>query len=217
MEFLLVIIPFLILFFGLTQLGLIYGADLMVRHAANKAVRAAIVILPDDHEEADYGDVPLNQIGDGGDSLDTYANAPDDGRLAAIRQAPKLILSAISPSIDSYTGSSLADAIGESQLGTYLAGLLWTEAAMVVTFPDGKDGYRGSFGSTEMFTARVTFLYKCSVPMVNRLMCSSWFNLDKKHKNVLKTAGKLLPIVSTISGWQVIALEAERTLPNQGK
>jgi len=216
-EFLIVVIPFLSLLFGITQIGLLYGAHLMVCHAAAKSARAAIVILPDDHEDSDYAGVPVNHIGNGGEGLDAYSSAPDGGRLDAIRMAPMLILSAVSPSIESVTGNSLADAIGEAQFGGYLAGLLWTEVAMAVTFPDGDGGYRTSFDATGPVTARVTFLYKCTVPMVNSLVCGDYDDLEQEQKRVLETAGGILPILGTITGWQVIALEAERTLPNQGK
>jgi len=47
-EVLVAIIPVLIFFFGLLQLALLHTARLVVRHAAQRAVRSAVVVLEDD-------------------------------------------------------------------------------------------------------------------------------------------------------------------------
>ncbi len=217
-EFLIVIIPFLVLFLGLTQLALVYGAQLMVEHAASKAVRAAVVVLPDDHEEADYGGVPLNQIGSSGEGLAAYSTADNGGRLSAIRMAARYVLAPVSPPLDSLDSNSVADALGDTVGASVVAGLLgWTQWAVAVTFPDGDGGFKTSFGPREPVTARVTFLYKCSVPMARAIMCSSWSGLPKGRRETLGTNGMLLSSASQVAGWRVLALEAERTLPNQGR
>jgi hypothetical protein len=217
-EFLMVVLPLLTLFLGLTQLALILGADLLVRLAAARAVRAAIVILPDDHEEADYAGVPLNQVGTGGTGLSAYGSAPAGGRLAAIRDAARITLAPVSPSIDSFGGGSVAAALGESSAATVLAGLFgWTEWAVTVSFPDGDGGYRTSFDPRDSVTARVTFLYRCAVPLARRLMCSSYAGLPARRREALSINGAALAGAATVGGWRLLALEAERTLPNQGR
>ncbi len=216
-EFLVVIIPFLTLFLGLTQLALVYSAQLMVEHAAARAVRAAVVILPDDHEEADYGGVPLNQVGTSGEGLEAYATAPSGGRLAAIGDAARLTLSPVAPSMDSIASSSVAGAIsGNGALGLALGALGWNEWAVAVTFVDSEGGYVTSFEPRGPVTARVTFLFRCAVPMARRLMCSSFDDLDSKRREALMTNGGLLAGIADVAGWQLLALEAERTFPNQG-
>ncbi len=216
-EFLVVIIPFLTLFLGLTQLALVYSAQLMVEHAAARAVRAAVVILPDDHEDADYGGVPLNQVGGGGDGLEAYATAPSGGRLAAIGDAARLTLSPVAPSMDSIASSSVAGAIsGNGALGLALGVLGWNEWAVAVTFVDSEGGYVTSFEPRGPVTVRVTFLFRCAVPLARRLMCSSFDDLDSKRKEALMTNGGLLAGIVGVAGWQLLALEAERTFPNQG-
>jgi len=217
-EFLVVVVPLLTLFLGITQLALIYGADLLVQHAAAKAVRAAVVILPDDHEEADYAGVPLNQVGTGGAAFSAYAGAPDGGRLAAIRDAARITLAPISPAIESFSGSSVAAALGESSAATVLAGLFgWTEWAVAVSFPDGEGGYRATFDPRGPVTARVTFLFRCAVPLARRLMCTSFVDLPPERRGALLTNGSALGAAAVVDGWQLLALEAERTLPNQGR
>jgi len=217
-EFVIVVMPFLVLFLGLTQLALIFGAKLMVEHAAAKAARAAVVVLPDDHQEADYAGDPVNRIGSSGDGMAAYAAAPSGGRLDAITTAARYTLAPISPSLESMGSDSVADAIGGSVGASVVAGLLgWTRWAVAVTFPDGEGGYRASFGPREPVTARVTFLFRCSVPLAGRLMCSSFGGLPKERADELAINGGLLGSASTLFGWRVIALQAERTLPNQGR
>lgn len=218
MEFVIVVMPFLILFLGLTQLALVYGAQLMVEHAASKAVRAAVVILPDDHEEADYGGVAVNTVGGGGGGLAAYAQAPEGGRLEAITNAARYVLAPVSPSLDSLGSDSVASALGESVGASIAAGLLgWTRWAVAVTFPDGEGGVRTEFGPRDEITARVTFLYRCSVPLARRVMCGGWGDLAEERRLALQTNGLALGSISTVSGWAVVSLEAERTLPNQGR
>ena len=50
-EFIIAIVPMLILFWGLMQLNGLLLADLVVRHAATHAVRAAIVCDSDEHPQ----------------------------------------------------------------------------------------------------------------------------------------------------------------------
>jgi Flp pilus assembly protein TadG len=54
-EFILVIIPMLVLFWGMMQLNGLLLADLVVRHAAVNAVRAAIVCDSDEHTHGQAG------------------------------------------------------------------------------------------------------------------------------------------------------------------
>jgi hypothetical protein len=53
--------------------------------------------------------------------------------------------------------------------------------------------------------------------MVSSLVCGDYDDLEDEQKRVLETVGGILPILGQISRWRVTALEAERTLPNQGK
>jgi len=217
-EFLVVLMPFLTLFFGLTQLGLIYAAKLMVGHAAARAARAAIVILPDDHEDADYDGVPVNQVKTSGNGTLVAYDAPDKGRYEAIRRAARLTLAPVSPSIESYVGGSLAEALGDNSALSYMAGYLgWTDFAVKLSFPDGEGGSRTSFDANEPITVRISFLYKCSVPLARRLMCSSTAEILTKQSGVFSKVGPLLDQIVGGAGWSFIELEAERTLPNQGK
>ena len=217
-EFLIVLPPLLLLFFGLTQMGLVYGAELLVQHAAARAVRAAIVVLPDDDEDAEYAGDPPNSVGEGATGLDAYAAAASGGRLDAIRSAARLTLSPLSPTLDSLAAGSIADAIGGASVASAVAGLLGSTAwTVAVTFPDGDGGYRTSFGPRDDVTAKVTFLYRCAVPLGRALVCDGWEDLDAGARERLSTNGGAIASVAALSGSRFVALEAERTMPNQGR
>jgi hypothetical protein len=217
-EFLVVVGPLLLLFLGLAQLALACGAHLLVCHAAARAARAAIVILPDDHEAASYAGDALNQVGSGAPGLETYAAAPGGGRLDAIRRAARLTLAPASPSLDALSSSSLAGAIGSSapaSIASALAG--WTAYAVAVTFPDGEGGYRAAFEPKGSVTVRVTFLFRCAVPVAASIMCRRWTDLDPAAAEEISTNGNALAGLALAGGWRLLALTAERTLGNQGR
>ena len=56
-EFLIAFLPVFFFFLGLVQLAFVQVANLVVKHAATKAVRAAVVVLPDDPQY--YGGVAV--------------------------------------------------------------------------------------------------------------------------------------------------------------
>lgn len=59
-EFLIAFFPVFFFFLSLVQLIFLQTASLIVHHAASKAVRAAVVVLPDDAKY--YGDVPVGSF-----------------------------------------------------------------------------------------------------------------------------------------------------------
>lgn len=79
-EFLIVFLPLFMMFMSLVQLAFVSVANIVAKHAAYAACRAAIVVLPDD--PAFYGDVPVNKA--------------DGARLTAIEAAAKARLLAVS-------------------------------------------------------------------------------------------------------------------------
>lgn len=85
-EFLIVFLPLFVLFMSLVQFAFVEVANLVTKHAAVTAARAAIVVLPDD--PAYYEKVPVNQ--------------PKGGRKEAIEAAAKarLMAVAVGPSVE---------------------------------------------------------------------------------------------------------------------
>lgn len=81
-EFLIAFLPLFVFFSGLVQLGALELANLVVKHAAVTAARAAIVVLPDD--PAFYDQVPVNRA--------------EGKRLSDIQRAATMPLSAIDSS-----------------------------------------------------------------------------------------------------------------------
>jgi hypothetical protein len=238
-EFLIVFWPLMILWLGLTQIGILYGVHILVNHAAAKAARAAIVILPDEEDRYE-GDQPFTilQDTDNGedDGLDAYRKAIRGGRLDTIRNAARIPLASVSPSLDIQINSALID---------LLAGWVWTEYAVAVTFP-GPDGtFLTKFNETGALTTRVTYLYKCPVPIINKIICHqywsggngiaignqgqlNWFQgsnkseavkiLDTVDASVLSGLGKAVKLgIDSNKNWRFMVVEAMRTLPMQGQ
>lgn len=82
-EFLIVFLPLFIMFMSLVQLAFVQVANVVTKHAAVQAARAAIVVLPDD--PAFYGNTPVNKVaGDRKAVIDLAAK----GRLAAVAASP---------------------------------------------------------------------------------------------------------------------------------
>jgi hypothetical protein len=238
-EFLIVFWPLMILWLGLTQIGILYGVHILVNHAAAKAARAAIVILPDEEDRYE-GDQPFTilQDTDNGedDGLDAYRKAIRGGRLDTIRNAARIPLASVSPSLDIQINSALID---------LLAGWVWTEYAVAVTFPGPDGSFLTKFDQTGAVTTRVTYLYKCPVPIVNRILCHqywsggygiaignqgqlNWFQgsnkseavkiLDTVDASVLSGLGKAVKLgIDSNKNWRFMVVEAMRTLPMQGQ
>ncbi|MCP4198840.1 MAG: hypothetical protein GY762_16975 [Proteobacteria bacterium] len=238
-EFLIVFWPLMLLWLGLTQIGILYGVHILVNHAAAKAARAAIVILPDEEDRYE-GDEPLTILQDtddgDDDSLDAYKKATRGGRLDTIRNAARIPLAAVSPSLDIPVDGALVD---------LLAGWTWTEYAVAVTFP-GPDGiFLTKFDQTGALTTRVTYLYKCPVPIISKIICHQYWSspngiardsqgnlkrfqsgndseaikiLNTVDASILSGVGKAIKLgIGTEKNWRFMVIEAMRTLPMQGQ
>ncbi|MBN2801490.1 MAG: pilus assembly protein [Deltaproteobacteria bacterium] len=217
-EFIIVIVPFMVLFLGLAQLGLIISADILVKHAAVKAARAAIVVLPDDSENADYAGVELNKIGSGGDALDEYKNSKDSGRYETIRKAARYTLAPISPKIKNLVKEgTLMDAMDTGFASTMTGIGLVTDKTVALSFPAKDGGYKSIFSPTEDVTAQVTFLFQCQVPVAKSIMCKPYRKIDKEMKKLLDLKGRIMGVSAINSGLEYVGLQSQATLPNQGR
>jgi hypothetical protein len=173
-EFLLAFVPILTLFLGLVQLGLLYGGNLVVQHAAHRAVRTAMVVLDDDPRYFD-GDARLVFDGRPATADDVewvLARAEDAGsarrpaplsRRAAVELSAMVLLAAIEPD----DGDSIADALGTMDRGRR------AEAVVGATDVELRLD-RGPPGSDEPPRVRVRVVhgFACRVPVVRRLVCT---------------------------------------------
>jgi len=202
-EFLIVFIPIFLMFLGMIQASMMYAANLVVTHSATTAARAAAVVLDD--QESRYGDEARNSTaGSGGgesptDSVSAFlegvglggGSAPASGggdsgssgaRLSAIRSAASIPLLAVSPSYSQLVGSeSVYAAIGGNPAERGLTGAsVYNRAAVAVTFPIARAGtdFKSEFGENEDVNVRVTYLFHCAVPLVNRIMCDDIASLQ---------------------------------------
>jgi len=198
-EFLVAFIPILIFFLGMLQLALGFAAKLVVRHAAVKAERSAVVVLEDDPKRYDksprgqvtykgssgqksqssLGDV-ASKIGVGGDtgSLMSFGGSEGDARINAIRRAAYMPLAALAPPLSQLAaafhigGSGLASDVGNG--GRFLAGLfLYNRAAAMVTLRDDAGKVITSIPADGNITVHVTYLFYCGIPIANAIICRS--------------------------------------------
>ncbi|MCS6799546.1 MAG: pilus assembly protein [Myxococcota bacterium] len=189
-EFLIAFIPLFVMFLGMLQAAMMYAAQLVVQHAANRAARAAVVVLPDD--PARYDGDPVNQIemrgGGGGGRLSIPGigalslSGQGNARVNAIRAAASIPLLAVSPSFDQlYRDAQVVHALSGGALERGGAGiLLYNRFAVGVTFPReaGSDEVHTShtFGPDDDVTVRVTYLFHCGVPIASRFMCDTFLD-----------------------------------------
>lgn len=205
-EFLLAFIPLFFLFLGMVQMGLMYGADLAVRHAAVNAARAAMVVIDDDPQgydgegrrsfesDGNRRDTVVRRVIEamigGGSSPVSRPPSIDSQRFSDIHSAASVPLLPFAPFIDVRNLSDMGNenvlrAIGTVPEGRAAFGLVYNESALNVTFPREPVSreFRTSWdapdddGVSTAVTARVTYLFHCAVPLVNRLMCEDLFAL----------------------------------------
>ena len=217
MEFLIVIIPFLILVMCTVQIALMYGAQLLVEASAHMAVRAAVVIMPD--EKGSYRGGGINEVGPG-NGLNAYLKAPAGSRISMIRRAAAIPLLPVSVGIRDlkglFTGRfTLADAFRRQGAVSMLARLNMDIMPVAVTFPDTSGGYRTKLGPASNITARVTYLFTCRVPVASDIMCRRYLKLPSSARKELATStGRIMTFM--VSPAKFAVLSAQRSMRNQG-
>lgn len=200
-EFLLAFTPLFVFFLGLVQVSLLAVGALVVRHAAARAARSAIVILEDD--PARYGGAArrdLLAIGDtdvaweerladvlGSGSVPAAESAAGSrigyggARMAAIARAAHAPLAAITPEpgrILEWLGledPSVARAFGSSPLRRLIHGLRHhlplTTAVTLPIAPGAAALHESVVPVGAPVTVRVTHLFDCAVPIGAALLC----------------------------------------------
>ncbi len=167
-EFLLAFIPLFFLFLGMVQMGLVYACDLVVRHAAVTAARAAAVVIDDNPERYD-GDTRRIFESDG-EQRDTVVRSVieailgggggrsrppriDSERYSDIHSAASMPLLPFAPPINMIWSSpndeNVLNAIGTMPEGRAAFGLVYNEAGLALSFPASpteRDEFRSEWG-----------------------------------------------------------------------
>jgi hypothetical protein len=192
LEFLIAFFPVFLLFLGTVQLAFVRGAQLVVREAAARACRTAIVILDDDparHStprgslngpaaEVGFFSSMQNFLGLG----EASEQGPAGSRLAAIRKAAYVPLAALSPPVDwilGTLGGSAADlnSAVTTDAARFMLGFgAYNLTGAMVTLRDapGSDELASDpIAPDAKITVHVTYLYFCAVPLVSALICDS--------------------------------------------
>ncbi|MEZ4286559.1 MAG: TadE/TadG family type IV pilus assembly protein [Polyangiales bacterium] len=240
-EFLVTVVPFLLLFMGMTQMFLAFHARLLVKAAADAAVRSAIVVITDDGPAT--GDV--NQLNTGGTSsfevqtlldmlfdqlkatIDQRSNqfnvgnivdemtALGDSRMNSVRVAAAKPLLALGRDDN---GTDIKSAVGGNGvvggLDNAVRDLLSRTA---VTFRDGPGGAAQenvSVGMNDPVTVRVTFLFRCTVPWAKNILCSQYGQIIAKNPHIGADLNRAMLGRDTHGGWY-LPIVAESTLTAQ--
>ena len=115
-------------------------------------------------------------------------------RIKQIRTAAYIPLLAVSPNLiddgielganitsgQVFSKMRVRKAIGGSGVERAVGALLYNMGAVAVTFPKepgSKEPSSGMFQPGELITARVTYLFRCQVPLASLLLCSSGWSL----------------------------------------
>jgi hypothetical protein len=169
------------------------------------------------------------------DSFKTAAMPQQGARMRPIRNAAYLGLISLAPSsFDATSDRSLASALRSDFAEQLIQSLAYTRAASVVTIQQGPGSaalVAEPVGRDAPVTVRVTYFYRCSVPIVRSLVCRSlqrlldggdqqsndraaqkWEGLKYRYQ-LAETPGRLDDLAKN-AFFRV--LEAEATLPNQG-
>lgn len=252
-EFLVAFIPLFLLFLGICQLVLAEAARVVVSHAAVAAVRSAIVVLEDPRGD-EYDDAPLGNLSDGRpsshgfSSLNSLLGDGDLGwlatdfsssiqprprqkgaRMAPIQLAAYVPLLTLAPDLSSLSASTptLERSVSSRSLSEFGSAIAYTKAAAAVTVhsSEADAGLANEPMSAKgNVTVRVTYLHRCSVPVVRVLMCNTLSRLLQSDSNnrVLDTERlKLGAEPERVKQWvpsseRFIILSAVASLPNQG-
>lgn len=227
-EFLVVFVPLWVFFLSLVQLALISHANLVVKHAADAAARAAIVVLPDDPNE--YGGEPkmtvdrrrvttgdfagaLRRVSSAveGPSASSVASAFSErtfanlgrSRLNTIRLAAHVPLMPLAPVNVGYDPNpSIEKSIGGPR--KLVSSFYYQPLAVAVTFP----GLESNQVTEPEITVRVTYAYQCTVPIARNLLCARF----DRFGSMSEFDQAFFPFAQTFLGGRFRRLRHETTL-----
>ena len=212
------------------QLAFISHANLMVKHSADSAARAAIVVLPDDPNE--YGGEPemsldrnpvtasdlgvaLGQIGVCAAGSSKRSRPPECLLPEGSGQPRK-----VTPQHDSTGRPYSADAVGADERRSRFAPehrVRPSEASgsssarstiSRLRLPSRFRGFEGGVATEPEITVRVTYAYQCTVPLARRILCQSFADLDAQEE----LGEAFLPLAQSLVGGRFRSLQHETTL-----
>jgi hypothetical protein len=178
----------LLLFLGIGQLTLLWGAKLAVKHAASAAVRAAVVVLDDDPRL--YGGEARNAVPVGsirrGEILRAAAGRLTGSGTEMLAANPDIIFEGLLASRDRNQPMPA--------LLTPTAGLF---QALRIFLP-GNDG--GGFGLRDLVTVRVEHDFSCLVPFARYIVCGTGSQVLLAEQASLPNQGAPYDYLGPVSG-----------------
>lgn len=179
LEMLLCLMPVMVMFMATVQASFLSVAHLMVRHAAQRGARTAIVVLEEDPKY--FGDSPRGHLGlpDASQSRSqgqsTFPNLSEkfDEIIDALIDREPTRINAIRTAI--YLPMAL---IGPGGMAT---GVVYNLVATAVTFPQAPKSEMprtNDYGPTDEITVRVTYLFQCEIPIASFFMCDKLYEIE---------------------------------------
>ena len=239
-EMLIVLVPMLLVVLGIMQLAQLATAGLLVRYAAFAAARSAMVVLPEgdplpenrpDEDPPPPDGTPgwvggVAGVSDVGRAGEGWARS---ARYAAIARAAPYVTTAVSPPLGGAFGEvSVAAALdGEPLVPDVggpigLLGKVATKAAYavaatatVIVDPRDPDRYLMSVPSRGEFGVRVTYLFACRMPLVNRVMCRKFADLPERPRREVEAVASWGRLAGHGGGY-FVALVAEARMRSEG-
>lgn len=237
-EFLIAIVPVVTLFLAICQFALIGAAELIVQHAAQRAVRTAIVTL--EEEPSHFGGVARGVLSEGraetdatgtlltrlmGGEIANRLEAPvafeleerpqQGARLESVRASAYVPLLTLSPNTRPRGARhSLGGALSDPLPPRLSRALDYTRAAAAVTVmagPDAESLAGEPVARDANVTVRVTYLFSCGVPLISALLCDTEASvaLDSDTRDGASRA-RLLELRESAAGLAGLGLEDAR-------
>jgi hypothetical protein len=230
------------MFLAVCQLALVAAAESVVRHAAYSAVRSAIVVLDDDPKHfggaalsdpssgvAHASRLPntadimrklqvFSSIDDGLPEQFNYLAGQGGTRMLPITTAAMLPLLPLAPNRNQVRADAdnVASALVSTDEEQLKFSLQYARRYTVVTLHDSETSdvmANRPFSYNAPVTARVRYLFHCTVPLVRMLMCRT---LPSRGKSELQDGNAVANIGLVNEEARFKVLTAKATLPNQG-
>jgi hypothetical protein len=156
----------------------------------------------------------------------SYAEKIDDAfepqagpRMDPIKTAAYLPLLLLAPAarLGPTVPDTLANALGSPNEAQLAFALVYTKAAALVTLHDSEDQPELAvepIGAKSSVTARISYPFHCTVPLVRVLMCHSFESLAQRQPLHLRGVERVRRLVTPDARFKL--LTAVATLPNQG-
>lgn len=232
-EFLIVIFPLLFLVLGVMQLAQLFTASLMLEYAAHAAWRSAVVMLADGSRPRPDDAPPPPTAAERYDLIHRAAAYVMTGVSPAldnwVLEEAQAAVARVTGRPDTYNVAAALDGTesildGEGPFAPFGLGVLgvrklaYSTQATAVTLVDPEEPTRvvSAANPDGKFRLRVTYLFRCAIPLIAPLVCRSFGALAETAREDLRRNPSNLLLGDWTPGYY-LALSAEADGVAQGE